>query len=282
MKFYDVFDKCIGENMSDEEIIEILKGQEKVLVVCFENDFNVSKLYAKLINLTSILRIIVIGTKSKTSFGKKIIFANNVKKKFFRGSEKVFFSIKTDIDEEVLKPIVDSLDYAKFFGTDIYVNYDGRDIMGNSYKVTPDLDIVLKAINFDNLYDRYSLIYDYICEELDNKFKNNSICQFENDRCIANRKHYNKDKIMGCCYSFKYNGIRFSDIKLCEHLKDKGCSVKCLGCKLFTCEYLRKHGIRFSLEKMSVARSIFSKKQREILRTTFFVPKGEVIEKLIQ
>lgn len=282
MKFYDVFDNTIGINMTDEEIVEVLKVQEKVSVVCFENDFNVSKLYVKLVNLDSVSRVVVIGAKSKTYFGKKVVFVNDVKKKFFDGCTNVFFSIRTDIDEEVLKPIVHSFDYARICGAEIGVIYKDKKILGNSYKLISDLEVVLKAISFDNMYDRYSLIYDYICDELDKKFINNSICQFENDRCIANRKFYNKDKIMGCCYSFKYNGIKFSDIKLCEHLKDKGCTVKCLGCKLFTCEYLRKHGIRFTLEKMAVAKSIFSKKQREIFRTTFFVDKNDVLANLIK
>ena len=87
---------------------------------------------------------------------------------------------------------------------------------------------------------------------------------------------------MGCCYSFKYNGVYFSDVKLCEHQKDRKCNVKCLGCKLFTCEYLRKHGIRFALNKMSIALAFFTKKQRELLRTTFFVSKETVIETVMK
>jgi len=125
------------------------------------------------------------------------------------------------------------------------------------------------------------MVYDYICDELDKKFADNSICQFENDRCIVNRKYYNKDKIMGCCYSFKYNGIQFSDIKLCQHQKNSRCDVKCMGCKLFTCSYLKKHGIKFSLENMPIALAFFNKKQREILRTTFFVSREEVLNKLL-
>ena len=282
MKFLEVFDRSLGVNMSDDEVVEVLKGQDRVVVVCFENDFNVSKLYVKLINLESVSRVIVIGSKSKTSFGKKVVFVNDVRKSFFKGCASVFFSIRTDIDEDVLKPIVDSFDYARMCGADVGVTYGKRMIIGSSYKVTPDLDVVLRSVSFDNLYDRYSLVYDYICDELDKKFRDNSICQFENDRCIANRKFYNKDKIMGCCYSFKYNGIQFSDIKLCEHLKENGCEVKCLGCKLFTCDYLKKHGIRFSLENMSVAKAIFSKRQREILRTTFFVEKAKVLMELVK
>ena len=40
--------------------------------------------------------------------------------------------------------------------------------------------------------------------------------------------------------------------------------------------------IRFTLEKMPIALAFFSKKQREILRTTFFVEKDVVIKKVIK
>lgn len=251
---------------------------EKITVICFENDFSEEKYYLKLLNEEYVEKVILIGAKPKTNFGKKLIITNKLKESYIKKSERIIFFINTDIDEDVLIPLVKMFRIAK--KREIRVGIEN--LIGFSYDTNKDFLKILEAMLQEEIFKEYEIIYDYICEELDKKFADNSICQFVDNRCIVNRKHYNKDKIMGCCYSFKYNGWKFSDVKLCEHQKDQKCNVKCLGCKLFTCDYLRKRGIRFTLEKMPVALAFFSKKQREILRTTFFVSKEEVINKVMK
>lgn len=280
MKLYNISNNFIGDDLQDEKIIDIVNHGECVTVVCFENDFNTNNLYVRLVNQNNVNKVVVIGAKSKATFGKKIIFSKNIKASYLKGASETFFSVRTDIDEDVLRPLVELADCAKKLNIKFGIDVDGKNIIGNTYRENIELTVLLKAILSETLKERYSIVYDYICEDLDKKFADNSICQFENDRCIANRKHKDPEKIMGCCYAFKYNGIQFSDIRLCEHMKDRKCDVKCLGCKLFTCEYLRKHGIWFKLKEMSIAKACFSKKQLEILRTTFFVDKEEVINKL--
>lgn len=253
-------------------------SEEKLTVVCFENDFSEEKYYLELLNQDYIEKVILIGAKPKTNFGKKLIVTNQMKESYIKNSKNVTFLINTDIDEDVLVPLVKMFRIAKKHGVTIGLD----NVVGFSYEVSSDLLKTLEAVLQQDLYKEYEVIYDYLCEELDKKFADNSICQFKDNRCVVNRKHYNKDKIMGCCYSFNYNGLYFSDVKLCEHQKNQKCNVKCLGCKLFTCDYLRKRGIRFTLNKMPVALAFFSKNQREILRTTFFVEKEKVIEKVIK
>jgi hypothetical protein len=269
--------------ISDEYSLEVGKkikfsASEKTTVVCFENNFSEEKYYLGLLNQENIDKVILIGARPRTNFGKKLIVTNRIKSNLIKNSEKLTFIINTDIDEDVLIPLVQLFRIARRKNIGIGLG----DVVGFSYKTNIDLMKTLEALLQEDLYKQYEVIYDYICDELDKKFADNSICQFEDNRCIANRKYYDKGRIMGCCYSFKYNGWHFSDVKLCEHQKEQKCNVKCLGCKLFTCDYLRKRGIRFTLNKMPVALAFFSKKQREILRTTFFVEKEIVIEKVIK
>lgn len=267
----------VATNFEYDDIKELSEESSDVMVVCFENNFSTENYYIKLLNESWIKGVILIGAKPTSCFGKKLIVVDELKEKFFKGIKKVFFVIDTDVDEDVLVPLVQLFDISKKNGIEIGL----KNVLGFSNELNTDLLKTLEALTQEDIYIKYEIIYDYICDELDKRFSNNSICKFENDRCIVNRKYYNKDKIMGCCYSFKYNGLQFSDIKLCEHQKDSRCNVKCMGCKLFTCEYLKKHGIRFSLNNIPVALAFFSKKQREILRTTFFTSKEIVLRKVI-
>jgi len=278
MRKFEIKNSIIGINFVFNDIKVQFSQCEDVSVVCFENDFSEEKYYIKLLNEKWVKNVILIGAKTKIDFGKKLILADCVNKKFFKSSKRVMFIINTDIDEDVLTSLVQLFNVSQKLGLKI-----GTDkIIGYSYKQTRELEKSLEALLQENLYDRYKVVYEYICDELDKKFSDNSICQFENDRCIANRKHKNKSKIMGCCYSFKYKFGTFYDVKLCEHQKDKKCEVKCLGCKLFTCQYLKKHGIKFALADMPIALAFFNKKQREILRTTFFVPEEEVLKAILK
>ena len=275
-KIYNEYYLGVGENILMSS--RLFDKTETTTVVCFENDFSEEKYYLELLNQEYIDKVILIGAKPTTNFGKKLIKTDKIRESYIKNSKRITFIINTDIDEDVLIPLVNLFRIAKKKNISIGLN----NVLGFSYKLTDELLKALQALLQEDKYKEYEIIYDYLCDELDKKFADNSICQFDGNRCIVNRKHYNKDKIMGCCYSFNYNGLSFSDVKLCEHQKEQKCSVKCLGCKLFTCEYLRKRGIRFTLEKMPIALAFFSKKQREILRTTFFVEKDAVIKKVVK
>lgn len=273
IKIYNEYYLEVGNNLKVPS-----DTAEKITVVCFENDFSEEKYYLQFLPQDNVEKVILIGAKPTANFGKRLLVVDKIKESYIKNSNRITFIINTDIDEDVLMPLVKLFRIAKKNKIDIGID----NIVGFSYKLNDDLLKTLQALLQEDVYKECEVVYDYICDELDKKFADNSICQFENNRCIVNRKHYNKDKVMGCCYSFDYNGLYFSNVKLCEHQKEHKCDIKCMACKLFTCEYLRKHGIRFTLEKMPVALAFFSKKQRNILRTTFFVEKETVIKKVMK
>lgn len=127
----------------------------------------------------------------------------------------------------------------------------------------------------------YEKIYDEMCDYLDNEFKKNNYCDFQNDKCIANRNGASVHDIMGCCYSFD-NKMIISNVRVCKHLKDKKCEIKCLTCKLFVCKYLKKKGISYNIDNILGEKYKLNKKEKDILKYNFFKTKEEIISKLLK
>ncbi len=163
----------------------------------------------------------------------------------------------------------------------------------------------VKEINFYNLTDipnqdieeylnvsleksqekKYKYIYDKICDELDENFRKNNYCDFKDNRCIAQRKNKTCHADMGCCYTFEYS--KFDglprDTGVCNYFDygRKTCSQKCIACKMFTCRYLRKNGVKFEPENYKLLDIFLNKSQKDIIKKEFFKTEEEIIEKLI-
>lgn len=146
------------------------------------------------------------------------------------------------------------------------------------------LDSVFKILDMSDISKIYSYIYDEICDDLDNKFSKCNYCDFSNDMCVAQKLGISAHSTMGCCYMHTYSKIMSvpKDLGICKYLDGKKCSEKCMACKLFTCKYLRKRGISFSINDYEIYRNFFTKKQCKILKETFFTPKEEVIKLLLK
>ena len=252
-------------------------------LICFDDNFSVNNYASELLRNSKIEKIIVVGDKPKGEYNKNVIFTKNITKKLLKNSEQVFFLVNTDTDEHIIANLIKIKDICDELSIPIGVRIKLDIVLGNIINDDGDMVTSLKAIfGTNSLYKRYEMIYDYICDNLDEEFMRKDICKFENDKCIFNRHDKSKYNIMGCCYSFKYNGLACYNISLCKHLKNRSCDAKCLGCKLFTCKYLKERGIIFKLDYMIIAKGFFNKQQRELLRTTFFVTKDEVMEKLMK
>ncbi|MBP3634938.1 MAG: hypothetical protein J6J17_00565 [Bacilli bacterium] len=132
-----------------------------------------------------------------------------------------------------------------------------------------------KAINIKNIKERYSFIYDTVCEYIDKKYMECNYCDFKDDVCIYFR---NNPKIMhknGCCYSDARGG-------LCKNLVNNSCSIKSISCKLYSCEYLRKNKINFRMKAIPLIKYFFNIKQKYYIKYSFFKDKDYMINKLIE
>ena len=136
---------------------------------------------------------------------------------------------------------------------------------------------IINILNSKNRREKYSLIYDYACDYLDNEFQGKNLCGFKNNMCICNRKKSKEIRVSSCCESLKTR-------KICDHFdnKKKTCSIKSLGCKLFICPYLKKKGIKYPIKKIPYLKYFLSMRQKAICITSIFQDKDVTINKFIK
>ena len=153
------------------------------------------------------------------------------------------------------------------------INYEKNNSKHN------DFISAINAIFYKNRYERYNYIYDTVCNYLDSYFYGKNLCDFQDNRCGEKR---NTSILTGCCHHFKIKRLGpLTKLVLCEYLKDDHtCGAKCISCKLFTCEYLRKKGIKFRVKDILLLDAFFNPLQKYFIKFSFFTPKDKIIKKL--
>lgn len=165
-------------------------------------------------------------------------------------------------------------------------NYVGSVCCGDG-EYGADIERALIAAAIDEPRQRCEYIYDAACDYLDERFRQNNYCDFRDNHCKLVRKYNAKDTAqVGCCHSYRLFRVLTVDFmydhKPCRYMGVGGCTEKCLGCKLYTCDMLKKEGIRFSLDKMLLTDCFFSRKQKMVLKSNIFRSKQQVIDKTMQ
>lgn len=195
---------------------------------------------------------------------------------------KVLVIIHLSNDYNYMKKVVKRL-RKLFEKSDMNITYY---LIVNDSKYLKDLLVCINAINIKDREKRYAFIYDKTCDYLDEQFSICNYCEFKDDKCIANRNRSTPYKDMGCCYSFDIAGF-FSptlvkNIKQCQYLVNKRCSVKNISCKLHCCKELRKKGVNFNSHKMLALECFFNQKQHDIINLNFFRNREEILNKLME
>lgn len=143
-----------------------------------------------------------------------------------------------------------------------------------------ELKEFFNVLSMQDVNHRNSYIYDLACDYFDDIFREKDLCAFKDDACSCQRACKTKHTTMGCCYAFyyrKYDGIPVYTGE-CPHLTPTGCDTKCLGCKIFTCRYLKSLGYKFKSDDYFLLRTFLNKKQKNYTDTTYFKTKDEVLE----
>ncbi len=161
------------------------------------------------------------------------------------------------------------------FRVNIIVKDKKREYQNSSVKHPDKIDEILKMVNILNTHkrkDRYSLIYDYACDYLDNEFLNNNWCDFKKNMCISNRNKPEEYQVGSCC-------TRTANRETCHYFDDtkKRCSIRCLSCKFFVCRYLESHGIKYRVKDIPYLKYFLSLRQKLFARISFFRTKEEII-----
>ena len=140
----------------------------------------------------------------------------------------------------------------------------------------------LIAILKDNDKEMYEYVYDNICEYLDSYFYGKNLCGFKNNKC---EYKINTTSNVGCCRHYEnriLGPLKFNNkLVQCEHLKNNKCSAKCLPCKLFTCDYLEKKGIKFRMHEIFLLDTFFNLVQKAILKFYVYTPRKKIIKKIL-
>lgn len=140
--------------------------------------------------------------------------------------------------------------------------------------------ILKKIIKTKNTKERYNYIYDELCKSLDNEFKEKNICDFKCNICKKSR--YLKENNIkrnsyfnGCCYSY-------TEKKNCKYFDKGKCTTKCLGCKLFICDYLKKEGYSYKLKDIYLSRYFFNFRQRNYAEYKVKKSKEEILKGILK
>ncbi len=143
------------------------------------------------------------------------------------------------------------------------------------------MKIIERILEKEDIEERYSYLYDLICDYLDREFREKNICGFDCGIC-KRRKDMIERKVLkdtyenGCCHGYLKG-------KTCQYLEPgKGCKIKNIGCKTFTCFYLRKQGYRYHVKDIYFARYFFNPRQLFYMENTFFVDKPIILEGIMK
>ena len=140
----------------------------------------------------------------------------------------------------------------------------------------------IRAIFYNTKYERYNYIYDTVCDYLDGYFYGKNLCDFQDNKCGEKRT---TSCTTGCCHHFKYKILGpFSKMVICEHINKENytCDAKCLPCKLFTCDYLEKKGVKFKVKDILLLDTFFNQIQKYFIKYMVFTPKEKILKRLIK
>lgn len=234
--------------------------------------------YLKVINNTSnfptdvidIEDLNLINILNKKRLLLKIDFKNLGKKRYKRLLRKLLFIKKIILHSRIKIGIPEDLKILLGY----IINYD------ESNKQQNDFILAINAIFYNTRYERYNYIYDTVCDYLDSCFYGKNLCDFKSNKCGEKR---DASSTTGCCHHFRIKCLGpLTKLVLCEYLKeDYNCGAKCISCKLFTCDYLEKKGIKFRIKDILLLDTFFNPLQKYCIKYMMFTPKDKIIKRLI-
>ena len=228
--------------------------------------------------------------KSITFEGMSFKKINRKLSKLMKSKKEIMLYIKIaskELIEKAIKDIIKIRRICKSNNIQLGIEEENRIIVAhiedysNNKEIYIDILKSLNAVLYETKEEKYNYLYDTICEYLDNEFINKNLCDFCNDKCKAKK---NTEVTMGCCHHYKnkYFGVLYSNnLQLCEHLKDKRCSAKCITCKLFTCDELKKEGNKYNTRNIMLIKCFFNPIQKIILKSSYFTTKDVIMKRLL-
>lgn len=188
--------------------------------------------------------------------------------------------------KKILRKLLHIKKMVKLLKIDIGVKQDSKIKIGyirNYNEKNQDHKDFIQAINailFNTKKEMYNYIYDNVCNYLDGYFYGKNLCDFKDNQCGEKK---GTASTIGCCHHFKVKWLGpFTKLVPCEHLKDDyTCGAKCISCKLFTCDYLEKKGVKFRIKDILLLDTFFNPLQKYFIKYMVFTPKDKIIKRLM-
>lgn len=227
-------------------------------------------------NITDVIDIKEISLKKvlkNKKFSIRIDFKEINKKQYKKILKRLLF-IKSVANKAKIEIGTKLENEKNFLG--YIINYDDRD------KDYNDFITGIIAIFHNTKYERYNYTYDMVCNYLDSFFYGKNLCDFKDNKC-GEKKNINSESTTGCCHHFKNKKIGpLSKLVLCEYLKeDYTCGAKCISCKLFTCDYLEKKGVKFRIKDILLLNTFFNPLQKYFIKYMVYTPKEKILKRLM-
>ncbi len=248
--------------------------------------------------------------QSANKLDKKEVFALSIEEKFPKLNGKYYLLLDASLFDLQNHPLLKKADaivdaYEKeipiknsFAFTDIYTKevnkqyekvfkkifslkdhlYEEVGITSNPHEevvLFPLIDSIFKAFFMFSKEERINFIYDATCKKLDLEFSRYNLCGFKDNYCFSKeflkKKGRNLPLIYGCC---------FTKGRICPYF-NQGCTIQCLSCKLFTCRYLQKQGIKYHAKDFLLLKLFLSHSKLIYLDNAIYTPKEEILKKLL-
>lgn len=302
--------KLLNDNIITDDVFNYIKNnyKKKLINVIYISDnkncFDISELYylkndgiindfitikpngfinKKIYNCTNIFilinnNILNIERDNNIKIANNIIESRDVRNNFLEKNK--YKKIYTTTLNKLLKPIIKTIIKINKKCNDRYIKLGLNDKMVGLVNVNNmelgiinELSKVMKVLSMNTYQEQYEYIYNLVCDDLDKQFSKYNLCKFTNSKCISMRHcKVKKPLIYGCCYT---KG------KVCEYLINSSCSIKCLSCKLFTCRYLRRNGIKYKIKDILLLDIFFNLKQKLIIDSSLYTADFDILYKLI-
>lgn len=159
-------------------------------------------------------------------------------------------------------------------------NIIGQIIGPDDNKLKRDVIDCITVMFLDNKKLKIQYIYDHVCNYLDEEFIKNNYCDFKNDVCVSKRSGTCPNKVtMGCCHRFIHPLTMSGKLVLCKYfdINKKQCKTKCMTCKFFTCDTIRK---KFRMSEFPLLNYFFNPIQKFIIKISYFTSKEKILSRL--
>lgn len=184
--------------------------------------------------------------------------------------------------EKIIKQIIIIKNYSEKINIEFEIKNDSKHLEKNHINKIKkeEIETAIYTMNIKDKKEKLEYTYDKICERIENDLSMYKYCNFENNKCIAqrdksNKKNYPINEYNGCCYNTEKK-------EQCNKLKNKKCTIQPIACRLFVCKYLKDRGVAYEVRNSIQTRLFLNIMQKPVIIWSFYMPKEEVIAKLLK